>query len=391
MSFPAVAWQQHPVNPPPVRPYPGQSGGRGVPWLPVVLLSLLLGLAGGAGGSLLIGAADESSTQETQNAGDVDSVPTQLAPRGPVAGGRAQSPVTAVAGKVLPAVVSLEVQGPGAEVSGSGFVYDDNGHIVTNNHVIEPAADGGDITVSLSDGREVSAEIVGRSPSYDLAVIRVAEFSGLEPMELGTSDGVTVGQSVVAIGSPLGLQATVTSGIISATERPVTAGGSGETSYINALQTDAAINPGNSGGPLVDLEGRVIGVNSAIATLGQSTTDQAGSIGVGFSIPIDQVVSTVQQLIENGQAVYPVIGAQVSVDPRPDGALIQEVESGSPAAEGGLQDEDLVTAIDGEEVGDGVELIVEIRSLEPGQEVTLTVQRDGDTERVDVVLGQKVG
>ena len=298
--------------------------------------------------------------------------------------------MVAVAERVLPSVVSLEVRGV-SQVTGSGFVYDDSGHVVTNNHVIEPAAEDGEILVALPDGTQVSAELVGRSPSYDLAVIALEDTDGLVPVDIGTSADVAVGQSVVAIGSPLGLNATVTSGIISAVERPVTAGGEGETSYINALQTDAAINPGNSGGPLVDLGGRVIGVNSAIATVGQSSQTQAGNIGVGFSIPVDQMVSTVEQIIETGQAEYPVIGAQVSVEQNVDGARIQQVESGSPAQSGGLRTGDLVTSINGQEVTDGVELIVKIRSFEPGERVTLDVSRSGDMRSVQVVLGKEIG
>jgi putative serine protease PepD len=299
--------------------------------------------------------------------------------------------VIAVAEKVLPSVVSLEVEGAKSEVTGSGFVYDDDAHVVTNNHVIEPAADGGDIVVAFSDGREVTAEIVGRSPAYDLAVIELDEPAGVPPVSLGSSDGVVVGQGVVAIGSPLGLNATVTAGIISATQRPVTAGGSGETSYINALQTDAAINPGNSGGPLVDLDGRVIGVNSAIATLGSAADEQAGNIGVGFSIPMDQVVSTVEQILETGHAEYPIIGAQVSVGNDADGARVQDVSTDSPAQQAGIEDGDLITAINEDRVNDGVELIVKIRSFEPGETVTLKVSRDGQTESYDVVLGTQIG
>ncbi|MBA2715520.1 MAG: trypsin-like peptidase domain-containing protein, partial [Propionibacteriales bacterium] len=206
------------------------------PWLPIALLALLLGLGGGALGATLVDL----------NAEDSPAAPTAVTTAGgPVvtaaSGGKGGSPVVAVADEVLPSVVSIDVKGSSVEVTGSGFVYDTAGHIVTNNHVIEPAADGGDIEVSLPDGRDVTATIVGRSPSYDLAVIAVADPAGLSPTRLGTSDGVRVGQNVVAIGSPLGLNATVTAGIISATQRPVIAGGKGETSYINALQTDAAI------------------------------------------------------------------------------------------------------------------------------------------------------
>ncbi|MEJ7690704.1 MAG: trypsin-like peptidase domain-containing protein [Nocardioidaceae bacterium] len=192
--------------------------------MPIALLCLLLGLGGGAGGAWLVTANDGNTSPGSRPT--TSTAPTPAAP-GPVAGGRVQSPVVAVADAVLPSVVSLQVRGPDAEVSGSGFVYDDAGHVVTNNHVIEPAVSDGDIMVSLSDGRQVGAQIVGRSPSYDLAVIKLDDFSGLDPSALGTSAEVQVGQSVVAIGSPLGLNATVTSGIISATERPVTAGGKG--------------------------------------------------------------------------------------------------------------------------------------------------------------------
>ncbi len=358
-----------------------------MPWLPVIVVCVLLSLAGGAVGALLVDASsdDDPAPQSSATSPSVDPIPT-----GPIAGGPARSPVVAVAKRVLPSVVSLDVRGS-SQVSGSGFVYDNRGHVVTNNHVIEPAADEGEITVSLPDGREVRASIVGRSPSYDLAVIELEDFSGLTPVERGTSRNVAVGQSVVAIGSPLGLHSTVTAGIISATQRPVTAGGEGETSYINALQTDAAINPGNSGGPLVDLNGRVIGVNSAIATVGSSADEQTGNIGVGFSIPIDQVIHTVEQLIEDGRAEYPVIGASVSVAKVTDGALVEQVDADSPAEQAGLEDGDLIVSINGAEVSDGVELIVKIRTFEPGETVRLTVDRGGDTTSYEVVLGKKVG
>jgi putative serine protease PepD len=287
-------------------------------------------------------------------------------------------------------VVSIDVVGSSVHVSGSGFAYDRDGHVVTNNHVIEPAVDGGTIKVTLPDGRELPASIVGRSPTYDIAVLSV-DGAKLTPATLGSSDDVQVGETVVAIGSPLGLNSTVTSGIISATHRPVTAGGSGETSYLNALQTDAAINPGNSGGPLVNLDASVIGVNSAIATVGGSTQRESGNIGVGFAIPIDQVQTTVEQIISTGHAVYPIIGAEVSVDPSYDGARIEQVSEGSPAEAAGIQSGDVVTQVNGEPVHDGIELIVQIRTFEPGQTITLSVDHDGKTTPVRVVLGKKVG
>lgn len=386
-------WQQ-PANfaPAPYAPSPlGPQRQAGAPsrsrWslLPIALIALLLGVTGGVAGSYLFNqGVNTDSVQPT-------AVRPVITASGPVAGGPGASPVVQVANKVLPSVVSIDVRGETAEVTGSGFVYDDNGHVVTNSHVIEPAAKGGQIRVSLSDGTRRSASIVGHSPSYDLAVIKLEDTSSLVPATLGESSSVQIGQSVVAIGSPLGLDATVTSGIISATRRPVTAGGEGETSYISALQTDAAINPGNSGGPLVDLDGFVIGVNSAIATVGGSSAQQTGNIGVGFSIPIDQVNRTVDEIIGTGEAAYPVIGAQVSVVTGFGGAKVQEVSADSPAEDAGIETGDLIREVEGEIVDDGVELIVSIRSFEPGEEITLTVQRGRETERVDVVLGKKVG
>ncbi len=380
-------WFYPPPGPPPgpVVDYLAEQKQRArVPWLLVAGLSLLLGLGGGALGATLVDATSGDSTPSTS-----PSVST-VTPATPVVAGKGSSPVVAVADAVLPSVVAIDVKGSSVEVTGSGFVYDGEGHIVTNNHVIEPAAEGGGIEVSLPDGRQVSATIVGRSPSYDLAVISV-DPAGLVPATLGTSEAVQVGQTVVAIGSPLGLNATVTAGIISATHRPVTAGGEGETSYLNALQTDAAINPGNSGGPLVDLQATVIGVNSAIATVDHSSKKQSGSIGVGFSIPIDQVRTTVEQIISTGHAAFPIIGAQVSVATTFDGARINKVMAGSPAEDAGIESGDLVTHVNGELVHDGIELIVQIRSFEPGETIRFDVERDGVSSPVDVVLGKQVG
>jgi putative serine protease PepD len=375
-------------------PYPGDPYGgpppprrsRSLLW-PVAVIALLLGLAGGA-----VGGALSRDDQGTATSGG-DSVPVQpvITSSGPVAGGSRQSPVIGVADKVLPSVVSIDVQGEQEEVTGSGFVYDSRGRVITNNHVIAAAGSGGEIHVTLADGSEHRAEVVGRSPAYDVAVIRVDDPSHLVPATLGSSAGIRVGQTVVAIGSPLGLNATVTSGIISAIDRPVTAGGEGEASFIDALQTDAAINPGNSGGPLVDLDGFVIGVNSAIATLGGSSAQQSGSIGVGFSIPIDQVSRTVRQIIATGHAEYPIIGAEVSVAPGFGGAKVTTVTTGSPADRAGIQTDDVIKQIDGVTVDDGVELIVGIRTYEPGDTVTLSVVHDGEARDVHVVLGKHVG
>ena len=373
---------------PPAWRYTGGSPRRGPAAWPLAIAALVLGLVGGAvGAAVVVGADGDGVAAPTST---TVSVPV-ISSSGPVPGGAKANPVVTVANKVLPSVVSIDVRGQAEEVTGSGFVYDAAGRVVTNNHVIEPAAKDGTIRVILPDGSVRGAKVVGRSPSYDIAVIQLDSPAGLVPATLGRSEPVRVGEAVVAIGSPLGLNATVTSGIISATHRPVTAGGSGETSYINALQTDAAINPGNSGGPLVDLDGFVIGVNSAIATLGTSGGGQSGSIGVGFSIPIDQVKHTVNEIIDTGHAEYPVIGAQVSVARSLDGAEIKDVNSASPADKAGLEVGDVITAVEGDRIADGVELIVTIRSYEPGDVITLTVDRDGDTRQVDVTLGEQIG
>ncbi|MGN6688680.1 MAG: S1C family serine protease, partial [Actinomycetales bacterium] len=284
--------------------------------------------------------------------------------------------------------------------TGSGFAISGS-YVLTNNHVVAAAVGGaGTISVDLTDGRSLGATIVGRSQDYDLAVLRLADRT-LPALPLGNSDEVAVGDTVIAVGSPLGLAGTVTTGIISAENRPVIAG-TDETSqsYINALQTDAAINPGNSGGPLVDAAGRVIGVNSAIATLGSGLSGaQAGSIGLGFAIPINQARRIAQAIIDGKPVRYPIIG--VSVDQRydGDGAKVADrgavsgdsVQKGGPADKAGIQPGDVITAVDGRRVTDGPELIVAIRAHVPGDRVTLRLRRPGVGERtVTVTLGSAV-
>ncbi len=367
-------------------PSSGRPGGRRSLLVVVAVLALVVGLGGGALGAYLMepGEAAPEPVAGPQMA--------PLATHAPVIieGSGEANPVIPVAQAVLPSVVAIDVRAGNVHVTGSGFVYDQAGHVVTNSHVVEPAADGGTITVTLANGRSVHAEVVGRSTSYDLAVVRLNTKRVPPPVALGTSSDVQVGEGVVAFGSPLGLNATVTSGIISATERAVSAGPQDDRSYINALQTDAAINPGNSGGPLVDLSGQVVGVNSAIATV-SPVEGEAGNIGVGFAIPIHQVRRTVGQILQTGHAVYPVIGARVSVQPSRRGATIVGVRDGGPADQAGLSAGDVVRAIDGHRVHDGVELIVQIRSHLPGEHVTLTLRHDGTTEQTEVVLGREEG
>ena len=302
---------------------------------------------------------------------------------------RAPDSVAGIAQRVLPSVVSISTRSISGAGTGSGFVIDSSGYILTNNHVISKAAQtGGSIQVSLSDGTFYSAKVIGRDASYDLAVLKI-NASGLKALQFGDSDAVAVGDLVIAIGSPLGLSGTVTTGIISAKNRAVTAGESdSESSFINALQTDAAINPGNSGGPLVDATGAVIGVNSAIASLG--TTSQLGSIGLGFAIPINQARKTADQLIKNGVATYPVIGVSLNMNYTENGAQVATTGRGilpeSPAEKAGLRGGDVIIEIDGKEIYSPEELIVSIRAKNVGDRVTLGYLRDGVKKTVTLTL-----
>ena len=299
--------------------------------------------------------------------------------------------VAEIAQRVLPSVVSIEARSSNGGATGSGFVIDSSGYILTNNHVIAASVtSGGDITVRLNDGSSYDAKVVGRDSSYDLAVLRIVGAS-LKALQFGDSDKVAVGDSVIAIGSPLGLTGTVTLGIISAKDRAVTAGESaGENSFINALQTDAAINPGNSGGPLVDATGAVIGVNSAIASLGSNFNSQTGSIGLGFAIPINQARKTADQLIKNGKATYPVMGISVDMNFSGEGALIaknaKSVLPGGPAAKAGMKAGDIITSIDGRAITSPEELIVAIRARSVGDSIQVTFKRGTEVKTVSMTL-----
>ncbi|MGC9440768.1 trypsin-like peptidase domain-containing protein [Streptomyces sp. WG5] len=320
---------------------------------------------------------------------------------------RAPDSVAGIAGRALPSVVTLHVSGSGAAGTGTGFVLDDRGHILTNNHVVEPAGSGGEITVTFNSGDTAEATVVGRDGGYDLAVVKVKGVSGLTPMPLGNSDNVRVGDPVVAIGAPFDLAGTVTSGIISAKERPITAGGEegdgSDVSYVDALQTDAPINPGNSGGPLLDAQGRVIGINSAIRSAGSGGAEpdggQAGSIGLGFAIPINQGKRVAEELINTGRATHPVIGITLDMNYTGDGARVgtrgsdggPAVTTGGPGAEAGIRPGDVITAVDGQRVHSGEELIVKTRAHRPGDRLELTLERDGKETNVSLVLGSSDG
>jgi len=299
--------------------------------------------------------------------------------------------IAGIAARVSPSVVSIEVQNGRRGGTGSGFFLDSNGHILTNNHVISLAAtNGATIKVMLANGKDYDAKLVGRDIPYDLAVIKIA-VTDAPALQLGDSDAVQVGDGVIAIGSPLGLTGTVTSGIISAKNRPVTSGGgTSESSFINAIQTDAAINPGNSGGPLVDLSGAVVGINSAIATTGSGFGGQSGSIGLGFAIPINQARKTADQLIKNGVSTYPIMGVSLDTRFMGTGARIAtepgSVTIGGPAAGAGIKPGDIIIEIDGKAINSADEAIVNVRSHNVGDQIKIKFQRDGVTKEVSLIL-----
>ncbi|HEU5158084.1 MAG TPA: trypsin-like peptidase domain-containing protein [Streptosporangiaceae bacterium] len=316
---------------------------------------------------------------------------------------RAPTSVAGIAKRVLPSVVMIKIQTSGGENgAGTGFITK-GGYIITNNHVVAQAANGGQMQVVFTDEKTTSAKIVGRDPSSDVAVIKPDTTNNLPALPLGNSDDIAVGDPVIAIGSPLGLSGTVTTGIVSALNRPVQTQdetGSGDSAVLNAIQTDAAINPGNSGGPLVDAQGRVIGINSAIATVGGQgfgSGDQGGNIGVGFAIPVNQAKRVAEQLINNGgKATHAIIGATMDLQFQGNGVRIASTTqngqaplvSGGPAEGAGLKPGDVITNFDGKPVTRPEQLIALIRSHAPGDKVKLTYQRDGKSTTVELTLAE---
>ena len=296
--------------------------------------------------------------------------------------------VKSIAAVVTPSVVSIKVVAAAGTGTGSGSIYKSDktsSFIITNNHVIEAAATSGTITVELLNGDVVPAQIVGRDIAYDLAVIKVNR-GNLPTVTIGDSSRISVGEAVIAIGSPLGLASTVTSGIISALNRPVTTGTIGAESYVNAIQTDAAINPGNSGGALLDSQGRIIGVNSAIATLSSGGT--SGSIGLGFSIPINEAKRVIDELIANGRSTRPVLGVFFDTTFTGTGAKIGRLSPNEGAEKAGIPAGSVITSIDGVKIADQVGAIVKIRSYAPGSTITVTVDLPtGGSKSFKVTLG----
>ena len=297
--------------------------------------------------------------------------------------------VSAIASTAGPSVVSIEERSYNSGGTGSGWIYKSNpstSWIVTNSHVVANFAvsTGGTLTVELNNGDQYNASIVGRDSNYDLAVIKIAK-GNLPELAIGDSNRLVVGQPVVAIGSPLGLSSTVTSGIISALNRPVTTGSSGQESYVNAIQTDAAINPGNSGGALLDSSARIIGINSAIATLSSGTS---GSIGLGFSIPITEAKRIIDELISTGKSTRPVLGIYFDTTYTGVGAKIGRLSSGEGAEKAGIPVGAVIKSIDGARITDEVAAIVKIRSYIPGTTVSVIVEMpSGGTKTFSVKLG----
>ena len=392
---------------PPVTPPPGTAFQRPreprrrhlIELTGVALLSAILA----SGGTYAVTQAGDqaptatTTTQQTKADGTITSPVVQ--------GAQGEVDWAAVAKAVGPSVVSIDIQTTQGEAAGSGVVFDGKGNILTNNHVVQGATGRGDITVTLADGRSFTASIVGTDPSTDLAVIHLAKVpDGLRSITLGNSDGLTVGGPVMAVGNPLGLSGTVTTGIISALDRPVTTGDSGSSSpfgsqgsepvVTNAIQTSAAINPGNSGGALVDSAGRLIGINSSIAQLGNSS-GQSGNIGIGFAIPVNEAKSIANQLIDKGKADHAYLGVSTRDTTTTDGsskragAGIASVSSGTPAAAAGLRAGDVVIALNGERVDSSIALIAQVRERTAGDKVTLTIVRNGARQDVSVTLAVK--
>ncbi|MFD4877225.1 trypsin-like peptidase domain-containing protein [Streptomyces sp. NPDC058420] len=365
----------------------GASPSTRTPTRPRTLLTSALALAllaGGVGG--VIGAYIEQGGP----GGDI-----VLPQAGKDDTGRAADTVAGIAARALPSVVTLRVTGGEESGTGTGIVLDGRGDILTNNHVVRPGGGGGAISVRFSGGQTVKGEVVGRDVGYDLAVVRVRGVRGLRAMPLGNSDNVRVGDPVVAIGAPFGLDNTVTAGIVSAKERPVTTGGNAsdgsDVSYLDALQTDASINPGNSGGPLLDARGLLVGVNSAIRSADEQDGEgegeegsQSGSVGLGFAIPVNQAKRVAEELINHGKATHPVIGVTLDLDYAGDGARVATPKAGLKAG-------DVITQVDGQPVHSGDELVVRTRAHRPGDHLRLTLRRGGEDMTLSLVLGSATG
>jgi putative serine protease PepD len=403
-------------SPAPQQPRPPRDR-RGPGWIGTVVV--------GAGAAVLaslltagiVEARDDNGAPASQPLSSSSGASSSSQNSAPVVSSTASNPNwTAVAAAVQPSVVAVQLSlGAQGGDEGSGIIYDKSGHVVTNNHVVADAGSGGQLSVILSDGRTYGASVVGTDPSTDLAVLKIKNPpSDLKPATIGNSSAVKVGDPVMAIGNPLGLSDTVTTGIVSALNRPVTTtqGSQGDGSnpfapgqgqgqvqaervVTNAIQTDAAINPGNSGGALIDAQGRVIGVTSSIASLGSSSSGQAGSIGLGFAIPSSEVKDVADQLIQTGSVKHALLGVTLKDGTVNVGgaerqaAVINSVSSGGAAGAAGVKAGDSVIALNSTTIDGSDSLVAQIRALRPGTKITLTVVRDGKARDVQVTLGTR--
>ncbi len=407
-------------TPPPPPPAPPAGEGRnGGPrprrrFAETAGVALLAAVLASGGTYALTQSRDNGTTGATQSSSSTTNPSSNSSPT--VVQGNALAPDwSAVAKAVSPSVVSINVTtGQGGD-AGSGVVFDGSGHILTNNHVVAAAAGNSQaaLTVTLADGRTYAATIVGTDPSTDLAIIKITKGpSDLTPITLGDSEALTVGAPVMAVGNPLGLSGTVTTGIVSALNRPVSTGAAQQAPQggqapqgsqappdavvTNAIQTSAAINPGNSGGALVNAKGELIGINSSIASLGQDSSGaQSGNIGIGFAIPVKEAKSIANQLIKSGKAEHAFLGVSsrdtVITDgsAKRAGAQIVSVASGTPAAKAGLKNGDVITSVNGKPVDSATALVGQVRELAAGDQAQLTVFRDGAKETIEVTLAVK--
>ncbi|MFD0406358.1 S1C family serine protease [Kitasatospora sp. NPDC127116] len=361
----------------------------------IAAVALVAGVAGGVLGVTVTDNTDRGSSANDHRSTTVQASDTQKNEPAP-------GSIAAIAQKALPSVVTIKAQGNGESGTGTGFVFDTEGHILTNNHVVAPTLNGGKLTVKFADGSSYSASVLGHAEGYDVAVVKIDNppKSKLTPLPLADSDKVNVGDATVAIGAPYGLESTVTSGIISAKDRPVASGDDtgSQASYMNALQTDASINPGNSGGPLLDSGGAVIGINSAIQS-NASANGRAGSIGLGFAIPINQAKWVADTLIKTGKPVYAKLDVLRNDDYKGDGAQIQTkdiqgqpaVTPGGAADKAGLKPGDVITKLGGVPIDNGPALVSRIWTHKPGETVDVEYTRNGQTFNTKVTLGQREG
>jgi putative serine protease PepD len=416
-----AARQGHPATSPGMPPMPPRRRSRAGA-LTAGALAIAVVSAGVGGTVVLLAHPDRQPVGSVLQGGPngVSNVPAANLPVGSV---------EQVAAKVVPSVVKLETEFGRQSEEGSGIILSSDGLILTNNHVVAaarggpapaappaapglpplapsgptgpanpgvpsvpPAGGAATTTVTFADGRTAPFTVIGTDPASDIAVVRAQGVSGLTPISLGSSSNLRVGQDVVAVGSPLGLEGTVTTGIVSALNRPVATGGdaNNQNTVLDAIQTDAAINPGNSGGALVNMNGELVGVNSAIATLGGDSPDaQSGSIGLGFAIPVDQAKRIADELISTGTATHASLGVQVSNDTTTHGAKIVDVTKDGAAAAAGLPSGVVVTKLNDRVIGSADALVAAVRSRAPGDQVTLTyTDPSGSARTVQVTLGK---